>query len=268
MAIPGVPAPAAAAVVPAKPVVVKPPEVGAARELGIVAWVLTFAFAVPILFIFGTLLSLGVLAFLGFVPCCPVAIPLWLVTIPFVGPWILFLTLVFANALYMMFIGGAALLFLLIFLIAAYVTVAGRIGRGIYERARGAALFFAIILFFTVLPAIFYFLAYGRLGEVVTKYGPIAVLGAVLPGGGAGPFGSDQSLAVGPPPGVVPPMAGGPPVGAGPFPAVPGPAPMGMPHPGQAVTPRVPLCPNCGRELYYSANHRRWYCMNCDQPRR
>lgn len=261
MAIPGVPAPAA--VRPAEPVVVKPPEVGSAREVAIIGWVITFAFAVPFLFIFGTLLSLGVLGYFGFFPCCPPPLPLWLITVPFVGPWIEFLVLVFANALYYMIIGGAAVLILLIFLIAVYATTAGAIGRGKYERARGAALFFGIFLIFTILPAIFFFITYGRLGEVVTKYGPIAVLGAVMPGAGPGP-------AIEPPvAGVMPPMAGGPPVAAGPFPAVPGPAPIGMPHPGQhAVAPRVPLCPNCGRELYYSANHRRWYCMNCDNPRR
>lgn len=265
MAIPGVPTPAA--VRPMEPVIVKPPEVGAARELAIVAWVITFAIAIPILFIFGTLLSLGVLGYFGFLPCCPPALPSWLITIPFVGPWIEFLVLVFADALYYMIIGGAAVLILLIFLIAVYVTTAGAIARGKYERARGASLFFAIFLIFTILPAIFFFITYGRLGEVVTKYGPIAVLGAVSPGGP--PPGELPPLA-----GVVPPMAGGPPVAAGPpmaagpFPAVPGPVPMGMPHPGQVVAPRVPLCPNCGRELYYSANHRRWYCMNCDNPRR
>lgn len=265
MAIPGVPAPAA--VRPAQPVVVKPPEVGSAREVAIVGWLLTFALTVPVLFIFSTVLSVGVLAYFGYIPCCPVGLPLWLITLPYIGPWIEFLILVFANPIYYMAVGGAGVLIVLIFLIAAYTTTAGNIGRGKYERARGASLFFAIFLIVTILPAIFFFIAYGRLSEVVTKYGPIAVLGAVLPGGGpAGlPFDPAMAGAV-PPPGVMPPMAGGPP---GPFPAVPGPAPIGMPHPGQqAVAPRVPLCPNCGRELYYSANHRRWYCMNCDNPRR
>jgi ribosomal protein S27AE len=142
--------------------------------------------------------------------------------------------------------------------------VVRNISKGKYEKARGAALFWAVlfiipsffILFSSLLsgtvialiPAFFFMLTYGRLGEVIAKYGPVAVMGEAVPG------------MTGVPPMPGPPLAmpmGGP---------MPGPMP-GVPIPPQhAVPSRNPQCPTCGRELYYSGNHRRWYCQNCDNP--
>jgi hypothetical protein len=101
-------------------------------------------------------------------------------------------------------------------------------------------------------------MSYGRLGEVVAKYGPVAVLGEAIPGVGV--------AATPPPSGVGAPIAGVPgPVAMG-GPMMPPPVPTApMPMPAyQGPGPRIPQCPTCGRDLYYAANHRRWYCQTCD----
>ena len=103
-----------------------------------------------------------------------------------------------------------------------------------------------------LVPAFFFLLTYGRLGEVIAKYGPVAVMGEAVPGmAGVPPMPG--------PLGAVP--MGGPVSGMGPG----GPMP---PMPPMAGPPKNPQCPTCGKELYYSANHRRWYCQNCDNPGR
>ena len=51
----------------------------------------------------------------------------------------------------------------------------------------------------------------------------------------------------------------------GPVP-MPGPPPSQYQHVGGAV-PRVPLCPTCGRELFYASNYKRWYCLVCESRR-
>ena len=152
----------------------------------------------------------------------------------------------------------------MLFLGAIYFGIIRNISKGRYEKARSAALFFSVLFiipaFFilatdlidgviiALIPAFFFMLTYGRLGEVIAKYGPVAVMGEAVPGM----------------PGVAPPMPGPPgamPMG-GPMPAVPG---GPMPPPMAGAQPRSPQCPTCGKELYYAANHRRWYCQTCDK---
>jgi hypothetical protein len=120
-----------------------------------------------------------------------------------------------------------------------------------------------------LLPAFFFFMAFGRLGEVIAKYGPVAVLGEAVPGMGmaSGPTGPMLGA---PMPPMGGPFAGGPmggPMPGGPMGQFP-PGQMSMPAPSAppapAPSPKTPLCPTCGRDLYYSANHRRWYCQTCD----
>ena len=120
-------------------------------------------------------------------------------------------------------------------------------------------LIFGVVV--AIIPAFFFLMAYGRLGEVIAKYGPVAIMGEAAPGLPTGP--------VAPPmPVPVPAMPVAPVMGAplpGPVPLPPG--AVGPPAtPLTHVAPRIPLCPSCGRELYYAANHRRWYCMTCDNP--
>jgi len=165
------------------------------------------------------------------------------------------------------------LVILLIFIAVVYLQTAGAIGKGRYARARGGTLFWAIVfiiptfavlvsptIFYPtillLLPAFFFLMAYGRLGEVVAKYGPVAVLGEAVPGVGVAPTPPPPALGV-PVPGVPGPVAMGGPMMPPPVPAAPMPA-------YQAPGPRVPQCPTCGRDLYYAANHRRWYCQTCD----
>jgi hypothetical protein len=268
-----------------KPVIIRPPEVSAAHDFAVVGYILTLILSVPWLIIVLTVGGIGVAAYLGYTILPPV-LPAYLSGLPFIGA---FLTFLFASlpasfTFYIAF-GLGGLIGFIIFLGAVYFSTVRNINKGRYERARNAALFFGVLLliptFFimlsalligtvvAILPAFFFLLTYGRLGEVIAKYGPVAVMGEAVPGL---PF-------AGPPagPGPMPPIAapmGGPPMGASPGgPMPPGlgapvpPGPAGPPmQPLTGVAPRIPLCPGCGRELYYSANHRRWYCMTCDNP--
>lgn len=265
---------------PAKPVVIRPPEVNAAHDFAVIGFVLVLLFFIPGLLIVLTIGAFGVLAspYLPFPVTLPPVLPTWLTSIPIIGAILVILTfpLVGLPASWFVYLGFGALglLFIILFLGILYFTTVRAINRGRYERARGASLFWAILFIIPVflvlaapltffptalllIPAFFFFMTYGRLGEVTAKYGPIAVLGEAVPGVGmAGP----------PPPPMPPPMPMGamPPIG-GPMGA---PFPTGMPGPPAppAPGPKTPSCPTCGRELYYSANHRRWYCQNCDNP--
>ncbi len=210
-------------------------------------------------------------------PCCRPRCRRYLTSIPWLGPFLVFLTFVLSPSFIIYIgLGGGALLVGLIFLAILHFSTVRNINKGRYQNARNACLFYGVLFiiptFFVlfapsvifgvviaIIPAFFFLMAYGRLGEVIAKYGPVAVMGEAAPGlpfaGPAGPAGA-----------MVPPML--PPV-ATPTPGPP-PAPPGMfgpqMQPLTGVAPRVPLCPGCGRELYYSANHRRWYCMTCDNP--
>jgi len=215
--------------------------------------------------------GIGLAAYLGYAILPPVLPPV-ITSIPFIGAFLLFLTFTLSPSytIYLGF-GGGGLLVILIFLGAIYFGMVRNINKGKYEKARNSALFFGVlfiiptffVLFSTVIagaivaiiPAFFFLMTYGRLGEVIAKYGPVAVLGEAVPGA---PF-------AGPPPGppVGAPFPGPAPMAGAPVPPMPGMAPF---QPMTGVAPRVPLCPTCSRELYYSQNHRRWYCMTCDNP--
>ena len=260
----------------AKPVIIRPPEVSGAHDFAIIGYILTFLMSIPWLIIALVIGGIGVAAYLGYV-ILPPALPAYLLGIPLIGPFLLFLTFTLSPSfLIYIGLGGGALLAILIFLGSIYFGIVRNITKGRYEKARNAALFFGVLFiiptFFVlfaptiisgviiaIIPAFFFLMTYGKLGEVIAKYGPVAIMGEAMPGA---PF-------AGPPGGPMPmggPMAMGAPMhgpGLGPMPppAMSGP-PMEPPMTG--VAPRVPLCPSCGRELYYSANHRRWYCMTCD----
>ncbi len=259
----------------AKPVVIRPPEVNAAHDFAVIGFVLVMLFFIPGLLIVLTIGAFGVLAspYLPFPVTLPPVFPVWLTSIPIIGAILVILTFPGVGLppswfVYLGF-GAIGLLFVLIFLGVLYFGTVRAIKKGRYEKARGTSLFFAILFIIPVflvlaapatffptalllIPAFFYFMAYGRLGEVIAKYGPVAVLGEAVPGVGM----------AGPPPPMPPPM----PMGA--MPPFGGPMPAGMPGPPAppAMGPKTPQCPTCGRDLYYSANHRRWYCQNCDNP--
>jgi len=252
-----------------KPVVIRPPEVGSAQDFAVIGWIITLLLAIPWVVISLVIGGFGVAAALGYV-ILPPALPPALLAFPALGTFLAFLVFLLTPSFVVYLgIGAGGLLAALIFLWSVYSGIVRNISKGRYEKARGASLFWGIIfiipvffvLFNTVLsgtvialvPAFFFMLTYGRLGEVIAKYGPVAVMGEAVPG-----------------------MAGIPPPMPGPLGVVPmgGPVPgMGLggpmpPMPPTAGPPRNPQCPTCGKELYYSANHRRWYCQNCDNPGR
>jgi ribosomal protein S27AE len=193
--------------------------------------------------------------------------------------------------------GAVAVTCFLVIIISIYFTTVRRTNTGNYEGARSSSLFFSVLLmlisaasiiaviiiityamsgygFFLaggilIFPALFFFMGYGKMGEVIARYGPMAVLSDASPVETMSPV---PSGAIGP---AIPIMPG-PAMGMGGM-AVPVasmgtaaiPAPPASPqyqHLGGAV-PRVPLCPSCGRELYYASNYKRWYCLVCESRR-
>jgi len=253
-----------------KPVVIRPPEVGSAQDFAVIGWIITLLLAIPWVVISLIIGGFGLAAALGYL-ILPPTVPAALLAFPALGTFLAFVVYVL-TASYVVYLGlgSAGLILALIFLGAIYFGIVRAISKGHYEKARGASLFWGIIfiipvffvLFNSVLsgtvvllvPAFFFLLTYGRLGEVIAKYGPVAVMGEAVPG-----------MA-----GVPPPMAGqfgAVPMG-GPVPAMGPGGPMPPMPPTAAGPPKNPQCPTCGNELYYSANHRRWYCQNCDNPGR
>jgi len=277
--VPGVPAPVIVERPSAKPVLISPPEVNGAHDYAVLGYILVLLMSIPWFIIVVTIGAFGVLAspYLPFPIILPPALPVWLAAVPFIGPILTLLTFPGAGLPPSWFVylaaGGGGLVVGLIFILLIYFQTVRAISKGRYARARGGTLFWAVLFIIPafavlvsptvfyptillLLPAFFFLMSYGRLGEVVAKYGPLAVLGEAVPGIGVAPT---------PPP----PMLGAP------MPAFPGPVAIGspiMPSPvppapmteQQPMAPRVPQCPTCGRDLYYSANHRRWYCQTCD----
>lgn len=254
-----------------KPVVIRPPEVGSAHDFAVIGYIITLLMSIPWLLVSFTIASIGVLAYLGYVILPPV-VPAPLLAFPYLGSLVTFVVFLLSPS-YVVYLalGGGGLLVSLLFLGAIYFGMVRNISKGRYEKARGSSLFFAVlfiipcffVLFSSLLsgtivaliPAFFFMLTYGRLGEVIAKYGPVAVMGEAVPGM----------------PGLAPPMPGLPaaPIGApmgGPMPMMGPPMPGQMGPPPGSAPPRNPQCPTCGNDLYYSANHRRWYCQNCDNP--
>jgi hypothetical protein len=288
--------PAPAVVDRSKPVVIRPPEVSSAHDFTMIAYILTLILTVPWLIILGVIAYYGALNALylygyGAPFFLPPTVSASISGIPFLGPFIAFLVFVLTPSyITYLALGGGGLIVLIIFVALVYFTTVRNVNRGRYEKARNASLFWGVIFllpaFFVILspvlsgsivgilPAFFFLLAWGRLSEVIAKYGPVAVLGEAVPGA---PFAGPP----GPPMGMpIPPPMGGPLMAApmgGPMPGLtPGPMPLGGPMPGgpgQMPPPqpansasKIPLCPTCGKELYYAANHRRWYCQTCDNP--
>ena len=276
-----------------KPVVIRPPEVNGAHDYAVIGYLLVFLMTIPWFIIVLTIGAFGLLAspYLPFPVILPPALPAWLTSIPLIGALLIILTFPGVGLTPSWFVylgfGVIGLLAVLIFLTIVYFGTVSNINKGRYEKARSASLFFAVLFLIPVflvlvapasffptvvllLPAFFFFMTYGRLGEVVAKYGPVAVLGEAVPGVGAAGGPSGPMLGAPMPP-MGGPFAGGPmampmgmPMPGGPMGQIP-PGPMGMPAPSApAPAPKTPLCPTCGRDLYYSANHRRWYCQTCD----
>jgi hypothetical protein len=273
----------------AKPVMIRPPEVNGAHDFAVIGYLLVMIYTVPWFIIVLTIGVFGLLAspYLPFPIILPPTLPAWLTSIPLIGPILTILTFpgVGLSPSWFVYLGVGVfgLLVGLLFLSFVYFGTVRAINKGRYEKARANSLFFAVLFILPIflvlaaplsffptvlllLPAFFFFMTFGRLGEVIAKYGPVAVLGEATPGMGmAGPgapmppLGAIAGPMMGGP--MAGPMVGGPMAGpmGGPMPSMPG-----MPgQPGMAS--KAPLCPTCGRELYYSANHRRWYCQTCDK---
>jgi len=281
--VPGVPAPVIVERPSAKPVLINPPEVNGAHDYAVIGYILVLLMTIPYFIVVLTITAFGALAspYIPFPIILPPTLPAWLAAIPFIGPILTLLTFpgvgLPASWFVYLAVGAGGFVIGLVFILLIYFQTARAIAKGKYARARGGTLFWAIlfiiptfgilvsptVLYPTILlllPAFFFLMAYGRLGEVVAKYGPLAVLGEAVPGVGVAP---------------TPPPAG--PILGAPMPAMPMPGPVAMSGPmmppamptpvmsePQPQVPRTPQCPTCGRDLYYAANHRRWYCQTCD----
>src|SRR5208337_1226827 len=285
--VPGVPAPVIVERPGGKPVLISPAEVNGAHDYAVIGYILVLLMTIPWFIIVLTIGAFGVLAspYLPFAIILPPALPAWLAAIPLIGPILILLTFpgvgLPASWFVYLAVGAGGLLIGIIFLLLIYFQTVRAIAKGRYARARGGTLFWAVLFIIPVfavlisptifyptvillLPAFFFLMAYGRLGEVIAKYGPVAVLVEAVPSMGVAPSPPPSFAAVGPPilPGPPGAMAMGGPMMPPMMPPM-GPSQPAMPEP-HATTPRMPQCPTCGRDLYYSANHRRWYCQTCD----
>jgi hypothetical protein len=270
-----------------KPVVIRPPEVGSAHDFAVIGLIITFILSLPWLILTLIISGIGVFAspICIYLSYCVILPPSSSTTVPYLQQFLVFLEAFLPNswAAYLG-VGGIGFLVAVLILAALYSGTVRAIDKGRYEKARNSTLFWGILFIIPVfaipfaptllygmvialVPAFFFILTYGRLGEVIAKYGPVAVMGEAVPGapGAVVPGPVPVPLAAGH---QVPPMMPGPgPMMPG-MPGMPGPGFGGPPPQPTPQTPRTPLCPTCGRDLYYSANHRRWYCMNCDNPGR
>ena len=277
-----------------RPVVIKPPEVVAAHDFLLIGWILLLLMGLPWLLVVVDALAVGILGYLTYAPAVIIA----MLTTPssFVNDLTAYFALAF-NWTMTLALGAAGLAVFLIVILVIYVTTVRRTSTGNYEGARAASLFYGVIMilislasfaaFFgyvyaasaalLILPALFFLMGYGKMGEVIARYGPMAVLSdaspietaSQVPSGAAGP-----PMAMMAQPAM--PMMAAPAMGMGAVAipadsggAFPMPAPPPSPHYqhlGGAV-PRVPLCPTCGRELFYASNYKRWYCLVCESRR-
>jgi len=177
----------------------------------------------------------------------------------------------------------------LIVITVIYASTVRRTSTGNYEGARASSLFFGVIMILTsllsfaaffgyvygasaallILPALFFLMGYGKMGEVIARYGPMAVLSDASPIETASQVPSGAAV-------PAMPMMAAPAMGMGAV-AIPagsgGGFPMPAPPPSSyyqhlgGAVPRVPLCPTCGRELFYASNYKRWYCLVCESHR-
>lgn len=273
-----------------KPVVIKPPEVVATHDFLMIGWVLLLLMGLPWLVVAADALAVGILGFLGYAPAAIIA----LLASPsaFIDSLTAYFAIAFSSATALA-LGAAGVAIYLILISVIYVTTVRRTSTGNYEGARAASLFYGVILILIslvsfaaflgfvfaasaallILPALFFLMGYGKMGEVIARYGPMAVLSDASPIETAPQVPSGAAVPAMP---AIPamPMMAAPTMGMGAvaIPANPsGVAPMPPPSPhyqhvGGAV-PRVPLCPTCGRDLFYASNYKRWYCLVCESRR-
>ena len=269
-----------------RPVVIKPPEVVAAHDFLLIGWILLLLMGLPWLLVVVDALAVGILGYLAYAPAVIIA----MLTTPssFVNDLTAYFALAF-NWTMTLALGAAGLAVFLIVILVIYASTVRRTSTGNYEGARAASLFYGVIMilislasfaaFFgyvyaasaalLILPALFFLMGYGKMGEVIARYGPMAVLSdaspietaSQVPSGAAVPA---MQMMAAPAMGMgsvtIPANSGG----AFAMPAPP-PSPQYQ-HLGGAV-PRVPLCPTCGRELFYASNYKRWYCLVCESRR-
>jgi len=266
--------------------VIKPPEVVATHDFLLIGWILLLLMGAPWLVVAADALAVGILGYLAYPPAAIIA------TLTTPSTFINDLTTYFALAFTWtttLVVGAAGLAIYLILISLIYLTTVRRTSTGYYEGARAASLFYGVIMillslasfaaFFgyfyaasaalLILPALFFLMGYGKMGEVIARYGPMAVLSDAAP---------IETMPQVPSGAAVPamPMMAAPAMGMGAvaIPANPGgafpmpaqPASSHYQHLGGAV-PRIPLCPTCGRELYYASNYKRWYCLVCESRR-
>jgi hypothetical protein len=278
-----------------RPVVIKPPEVVATHDFLLIGWILLLLMGAPWLLVTIDALAVGILGYLAYPPAVIIA------TLATPSTFVNDLTAYFAlafNSTMTLLLGTIGLAVFLILIILIYVTTVRRTSTGNYEGARAASLFYGAILILIslvsfaaflgfvyaasaallILPALFFLMGYGKMGEVIARYGPMAVISDAAPietapqipsGAAAPPMPVMAAPAMGM--GTVAIPAG--PVGGAIPGAIPGSIPMPPPPPpsqyqplGGAV-PRIPLCPTCGRELFYASNYKRWYCLVCESRR-
>ena len=269
-----------------RPVVIKPPEVVATHDFLLIGWILLLLMGMPWLLVVVDALAVGILGYLAYAPAVIIA----MLTTPssFVNDLTAYFALAF-NWTMTLALGAAGLAIFLIVILVIYVTTVRRTSTGNYEGARAASLFYGVIMilislasfaaFFgyvyaasaalLILPALFFLMGYGKMGEVIARYGPMAVLSDASPIETASQVPSGAAM-------PAMPMMAAPAMGmgtvaipansGGAFPMPPPPPSPQYQHLGGAV-PRVPLCPTCGRELFYASNYKRWYCLVCESHR-
>ena len=269
-----------------RPVVIKPPEVVATHDFLLIGWILLLLMGAPWLLVTVDALAVGMLGYLGYAPAVIIA----MLTSPstFVNDLTAYFALAF-NWTTTLVLGAGGLAIFLVLLTLIYLTTVRRTSTGNYEGARAASLFYGVIMILVslasfaaffgyiyaasaallILPALFFLMGYGKMGEVIARYGPMAVLSDASPIETAPQVPSGAAI-------PAMPMMAAPAMGVGAvaIPASPGgayPMPAQPPssryqHLGGAV-PRIPLCPTCGRELFYASNYKRWYCLVCESRR-
>jgi hypothetical protein len=264
-----------------KPVVIKPPEVVATHDFLLIGWILLLLMGTPWLGLGADALAVGVLGFLGYPP--GVIIIMLATGSAIIDSWTNYFAFGFVPTMALV-MGAAAVAMFLILIGVIYFTTVRRTSTGNYEGARAASLFYGVIMillsllafaaFFgypyfasvvlLIFPALFFLMGYGKCGEVIARYGPMAVLSD------AAPIETMPQVPSGAAVPAIPVMAapamGGVAVPAGPAAMPAHPAMPSYQHVGGAV-PRIPLCPTCGRELYYASNYKRWYCLVCESRR-
>lgn len=269
-----------------RPVVIKPPEVVATHDFLLIGWILLLLMGTPWLLVVVDALAVGILGYLAYAPLVIIA----MLNTPssFVNDLTAYFALAF-NWTTTLVLGVAGLAVFLIVITAIYASTVRRTSTGNYEGARAASLFFGVIMILSsllsfaaffgyvygasaallILPALFFLMGYGKMGEVIARYGPMAVLSDSSPIETASQVPSGAAV-------PAMPMMAAPAMGMGAV-AIPansgGGIPMPAPPPSSyyqhlgGAVPRVPLCPTCGRELFYASNYKRWYCLVCESHR-